>query len=147
MKKCTICKEAKPLVEFNKHSRNKDGKQPACRDCNKERSRAYYKRNPELHRKNVRRNNLRYLADINQKMVDYLNEHPCVDCGETDILVLEFDHLDPSTKVINVGEARRLNWTWERILQEIAKCEVVCANDHKRRTARQFGSYRLASLA
>jgi hypothetical protein len=76
-------------------------------------------------------------------LLEILRGHPCADCGETDPLVLEFDHL--SDKAFNVcsGLADR---NWETILAEIEKCEVVCANCHRRRTARRRRSYRLQIL-
>ena len=73
-------------------------------------------------------------------MVDYLRDHPCVDCGEDDIVVLEFDHLRDKVSAIATMISSREPW-W-RIEAEIAKCEVCCANCHRRRTARRAGSYR-----
>jgi hypothetical protein len=59
------------------------------------------------------------------------------DCGETDIVVLDFDHL--GDKVNEITDMITAAMCWESIQAEIAKCEVVCANDHRRRTARAFG--------
>ena len=66
----------------------------------------------------------------------YLSVHPCVDCGETDTRVLEFDHVS--------GEKRKaisalVQYSRKAVLAEILKCEVVCANCHKRRTWKQLG--------
>jgi hypothetical protein len=70
-------------------------------------------------------------------LLDFFSKHPCVDCGETDPLVLEFDHI--GTKEFGIGaELRSRNW--QAILREIDKCEAVCANCHRRRTARRGGS-------
>ncbi len=70
----------------------------------------------------------------------YFSTHPCCDCGETDPLVLEFDHL--RDKRFNIGSALPYR-NWESILAEIEKCEVVCANCHRRRTGRRLGSVRV----
>lgn len=72
------------------------------------------------------------------KLIEYLKVHPCIVCGESDIIVLEFDHRDPSTKIGGVGDMAR-KYSWAKVEEEIAKCDVLCANDHKRRTAIQFG--------
>lgn len=64
----------------------------------------------------------------------------CVDCGEKDPVVLEFDHLNPSTKFKDVSKL--LGKSLYKLEEEISKCEVVCANCHKRRTAKMFGSWR-----
>jgi hypothetical protein len=66
-----------------------------------------------------------------------LATHPCVDCGESDPVVLEFDHRDPAAKSFSIGDALGKTWQWEKIAAEIAKCDVRCANCHRRRTARQ----------
>jgi 5-methylcytosine-specific restriction endonuclease McrA len=74
-------------------------------------------------------------------LVTYLREHPCVDCGEDDPVVLEFDHLRDKKFSISEGlQGRR----WQDVLDEIAKCEVVCANCHRRRTAKRGGFARAA---
>ena len=70
-------------------------------------------------------------------LADYFRDHPCADCGESDIFVLEFDHL--RDKSFNIGNRFR-HLGWDLILDEIAKCEVVCGNCHRRRTARS-GNY------
>ena len=74
-------------------------------------------------------------------LVAFLREHPCVDCGEDDPVVLEFDHLRDKKFSISAGiQGRR----WQDVLDEIAKCEVVCANCHRRRTAKRGGFLRAA---
>ncbi len=61
--------------------------------------------------------------------------HPCVDCGESDIRVLQFDHTDPAAKITEVSQLLR-NASWPRVLMEIEKCEVRCGNCHRRKTLR-----------
>ena len=72
-------------------------------------------------------------------LIAYFLNHPCADCGEADPIVLEFDHL--KDKAFNIG-ASLSGRSWASILDEIAKCDVVCANCHRRRTARRKGSLR-----
>lgn len=69
---------------------------------------------------------------------NYLSTHPCVDCGEKDILVLDFDHVRGEKK-FGIGNAVRLGYSLSVIELEIVKCEVRCANCHRRKTARQLG--------
>lgn len=77
---------------------------------------------------------------INQAFLfEYLSAHPCVDCGEADPIVLEFDHLE--NKRGDISTMAR-NCTPKTIEIEISKCEVRCANCHRRRTARTRGYYR-----
>lgn len=83
-------------------------------------------------------------VDAKNKVVLDRLVHGCVDCGEKDILVLEFDHLDEKTKMRGIAELRKTG-NIELLKTELEKCVVLCANCHKRRTAIQFGnSWRLA---
>lgn len=73
---------------------------------------------------------------------DYKLSHPCVDCGESDPVVLEFDHIDAATKIDSVGRMAEKPLAINNIKREIEKCRLLCCNCHRRRTARQFGWYR-----
>jgi hypothetical protein len=55
----------------------------------------------------------------------------CQRCGNNDWRVLDFHHLDPSVKEGTLNKAIARNWSKEHILQEITKCEVLCANCHR----------------
>lgn len=70
-------------------------------------------------------------------LLEFLVRNPCIDCGNDDLEVLEFDHLDPSEKKYNVSEM--LAFPWRTIQAEIDKCVVLCSNCHTRKTRRQFG--------
>jgi hypothetical protein len=56
----------------------------------------------------------------------------CVDCGEKNHVVLDFDHL--KNKKYNISRMIHDGFSWAAIKKEIAKCEVVCANCHRIRT-------------
>jgi 5-methylcytosine-specific restriction endonuclease McrA len=72
-------------------------------------------------------------------LIEYFRLNPCADCGEPDPIVLEFDHLRDKSFAIGPALSQR---NWNSILDEIEKCEVVCANCHRRRTAQRRGSVR-----
>jgi hypothetical protein len=72
-------------------------------------------------------------ANVFEQLIAFLREHPCVDCGERDIRVLQFDHVDPRTKSADVSKLLR-NSTWSRVIREIEKCVVRCGNCHRRKT-------------
>jgi hypothetical protein len=127
-KRCCICKEEKPLSEFNKNKRQAGGLQSRCKQCasiyNKGR---YQKFGPSIREAvNARR------AVVIDK-VNELKKEPCTDCGESyPPYVMDFDHLDDKTE--GISSMTRRNRSWESILKEIAKCELVCSNCHRVRT-------------
>ena len=65
----------------------------------------------------------------------------CADCGETDPVVLQFDHTDRGSKERQVSHLVSFNYGFDAIIREIEKCEVRCANCHTRRTAKQMNWY------
>jgi hypothetical protein len=76
-----------------------------------------------------------------QFVLAYLVEHPCVDCENSDIRVLDFDHVRGEkrkgvSKMINQG------FPTNTIAAEIEKCEVRCANCHRIVTAERGGFWR-----
>lgn len=139
-KVCCTCGTTKSLAEFNKLKKSKDGRQYSCRACNS----AYHYANWDRHMSQIRARKRLQRAKNRAFLVEYLRAHPCADCGEDDLLVLEFDHL--RDKTANISQLM-VNHSVRRLLEEIAKCEVVCANCHRRRTAkRQPGNYRIRAL-
>jgi hypothetical protein len=106
----------------------------------------YYRRDPASYKARAAANNARFRARNRQKFREYLASARCADCGIQDFAVLEFDHRDPSLKRDDISHLVRQAVSWKRILDEMAKCDVVCANCHRRRTARQFRWRRLFGL-
>jgi len=133
VKTCTRCGETKPLDQFPPVRRSEPEKlQTWCRACFKEVNdrnyRPYYKRE----RQRIVARMSAHRADIRQQIIEYLYAHPCVDCGETDIVVLEFDHI--GEKLGDISTLANGGRSWERIKAEIEKCEVRCANCHRKKT-------------
>lgn len=52
----------------------------------------------------------------------------CARCANQDFRVLHFHHKDPESKNHNIANMKGMSW--ERVLEEISKCEVLCANCH-----------------
>lgn len=71
------------------------------------------------------------------KLQAYKLAHGCADCGYSKWAgALDFDHLPEFTKSFAIGQNTGSK-TWEQLVVEIAKCEVVCANCHRERTDRR----------
>lgn len=57
----------------------------------------------------------------------------CSRCEESHPACLEFHHRDVATKLASISDAVwRLGWSYQRILDEIEKCDVVCVNCHRK---------------
>lgn len=134
-KKCCTCHRDLPITQFNVRRAAKDGLQSRCREC----SAQWYEVNKESHQRNVAARNAAVRAEYNKRIIAYLRDHPCVDCGESDLRVLDFDHRDPTLKEDVIGRLLQRRFRWELIAAEIAKCDVRCANCHRKRTAEMFG--------
>jgi hypothetical protein len=77
--------------------------------------------------------------DRNAKFVqEYLKDHPCVDCGESDPIVLEFDHVR-GQKRKDVSNLWRSGASIKSLIDEFAKCDIRCANCHRRKTHKELG--------
>jgi hypothetical protein len=141
-KHCARCQLDVPVASFNKR---KNGCCYAyCRPCQTEYLHEHYLRNASLYKKRRRESGRRYLSRDKNYVAEYLRSHPCVDCGEHDPLVLEFDHVDPESKEATIASLVRWGCALDRLQREIAKCEVRCVHCHRRRTAKQF-RWRIAS--
>lgn len=128
MKICGKCGQEKSLDDFAWKSKAKGTKQYQCRVCQYAYRTAHYQKNKEKIYEQIKTRQ----QEIKDQTWQYKNSHPCVDCGESDPIVLEFDHL--RDKKFNVSQMVLRGMSWDRILQEIQKCEVVCCNCHRRRT-------------
>lgn len=68
---------------------------------------------------------------------DSLKKHPCMDCGGSfPPECMDFDHVR-GRKLFNIGNASTGGIAKKRVLKEIAKCDLVCANCHRIRTAKR----------
>ena len=138
MRACTKCGEMKPLEAFPPIRRGEAKRQSWCRDCFAAYGRDYYRKNRDAQKTRLLKNVAARRAEVRMKLIAYLQSHPCVDCGEADIVVLEFDHLE--NKLGDISKYAGGGRSWERIAAEIAKCEVRCVNCHRRKTAERFAS-------
>ncbi len=72
---------------------------------------------------------------------NYLKTHPCVDCNESNPVVLKFDHVR-GIKDIPIAKAIRRQFSITRLQREIDKCDVRCANCHRIKTAGELHWFR-----
>ena len=126
MKKCIKCKVLKPLEDFNKKSCRKDGLDSICRECMHLLGQQHYQNNKEQYRnrklknKSIKRN---FLKDIKKDL-------KCSQCPENHPATLDFHHKDPKEK--DHGISQMLDYSKEKILEEMQKCIILCSNCHRK---------------
>lgn len=134
VRRCARCSNTLPLEMFNKL---REGHQAWCRAC----FRAYFRERGDTHRQQSGVARRSRIAAAKEYVAAHLASHPCADCGEPDATVLEFDHVGP--KRSNVARLVSDGARTDVIADEIAHCEVVCANCHRMRTAGRSSWLRL----
>ncbi len=139
---CPRCKVNKPVDEFAKRSNTAGRLTSWCRACSRDSAIERYYKNHTHQRARRKESTLRLRREKARRVYEYLKQHPCIDCGICDPLVLEFDHKDGIDKTEAIAQLVNRNWSWKKIFGEIEKCDARCANCHRRRTARQFGYLR-----
>ena len=129
-KVCNKCKQEFPLDNFHKNSTGRLGRNSYCKPCTRGYKRDLYQ--------NAR-------MDLKEIVFNHLSKNPCVDCGETDVLKLEFDH--QARKEFNLGKMTvGKKKSVDEIKSEIAKCHVRCGSCHKAKTHKdqRTWKYRMA---
>lgn len=141
---CTTCGVEKAITEFPWKNREKGKRHAVCKSCTAVRSNKWYYANKEHHVRNVMKHTRVSRQKLKDYVNDYLSRNACVVCGENDPVVLEFDHVHGKDSA--VANLIRLNVPLSRLQEEIEKCQVLCVNCHKRKTARERGWYRCREL-
>ncbi len=138
MKQCNKCGEVKELDDFAFRNKAKGTKSPTCKQSQKDYAKANYQEKTQYYIDKARQSNKTASDRNKQYVIDYLKSHPCVDCGESDIEVLQFDHVEMVR-----GRGNRIanfrTHSLDTLKKELAKCEVRCGNCHIRTTRKQMG--------
>ena len=124
MKICTKCLKELPFTSFYKNSRSRNGYAHYCKCCASEQVKKSRNLQEHLQKVYARRDRCRAYV------LDYLSTHPCVDCGESNPVVLEFDHIS-GIKVESISKMVSISYSLDNIQAEINKCQVRCANCHR----------------
>jgi hypothetical protein len=134
LKYCGRCKKEKDIAYFSFNKTKSSGASDWCKEC----SNIYHAKYREMIRtdfdkliKKREKANALYLRN-KEKMCKFMLDKHCMDCGENNLVVLDFDHLHDKEQNISAMIGSR---SWDSILNEISKCEVVCSNCHRKRTA------------
>jgi hypothetical protein len=134
VKRCSKCGTTKPLAAFHRHRDR--GHQAWCKACRKLYDSAYHRRTRTLRLEQKRR----WQAAFRGWYISLKEGKPCADCGSVlPPAVMQWDHLPGTDKTAELGRLWR-TYCKQRVLDEIAKCELVCANCHALRTLRRRGA-------
>lgn len=133
---CGVCGVVKPFEEFSWRRKERGQRQNMCKACRKAYHREHYLAKRQRYVDQAAARNKALYVERTKFLIEYFSTHPCVDCGEADPVVLEFDHLRDKEFDVCAGLPYR---NWQSILDEIAKCDVVCRNCHRRRESRRMG--------
>jgi hypothetical protein len=139
MQTCTACGKSKELAEFGFRNRATGLRHRVCKRCVASYGRQHYEAGRAEYIARSSRLSRTRARELQKRVADYLSTRSCVDCGESDPLVLDFDHIDPATKRSTIHNLVSRALSWARVLAELERCHVRCANCHRRRTAAQFG--------
>jgi hypothetical protein len=135
MKTCGTCKIEKSTSEFYKNKTKPDGLSSYCKDCKRIYNKTHYDERGHLWKQTRHEQALANKKKSQDFVCEYLSSHPCVDCGEAELVVLEFDHIQD--KEFNIS--KKMSCGIDTLRREINKCEVRCANCHRRKTAERMG--------
>lgn len=124
-KQCRKCKLVQSIDNFASHPKRKDNRQSICRNCHSTYSKAHYEKNKRQYIDRAAERKKRH----RREWVVFKATLKCVKCGENHPSCLDFHHKD--IKSFNISNAvGRL--PYEEIMKELEKCEVLCANCHRK---------------
>ena len=111
---CYKCNNEKELTEFKSSKSHAQGHDYISKKCD---SKDAYQRKLKK---------CKFLSDY---VINYKLSHPCIICGESDPMVLDFHHRVPEHKDDSISEMiLKLKTTIENLDKEISKCDILCAN-------------------
>lgn len=127
-KRCGKCKRNKKLDDFYVKDAKRGTRQSYCKACFAARHKKYYESNKTYY-KEKRVRNLRQLKELIAK----LKNKPCADCKRKfPPYAMDFDHTG-NDKIGDVSTLAGLGYK-TAALEEVKKCDVVCAVCHRIRT-------------
>lgn len=135
---CRTCGKSKSLPAFSWRRIGKV-RHKKCKQCYRSYMSRHYRSNIKNYKARKKINRKRYRRENRIFVWQYRLSHPCIDCGDTDPVLLDFDHL--SGKKLNVSRVIN-SYTMNSLKAEIAKCVVRCCRCHRKKTAKDFGWYK-----
>lgn len=139
MKQCPSCEIDKEASEFGSNKAKPDGLQTHCKMCRKSYNAAHYVKTKDRWKDSRAQSRVTLKLACQQWVGTYLQKHPCVDCGITDIRVLDFDHRGEEPKIADVSTLIQRG-SLKSLQEEVSKCDVRCRNCHTIKTYERMAS-------
>jgi protein-arginine kinase activator protein McsA len=128
---CSKCDEDKAPTEFRWRNKALGKRHGFCKTCAKKKDRRHYL-SSGTRRKKIRQRQKERLAKKKIWYEELRSELKCVRCGYNKcIQALEFHHRDPNEKEAAISDIVKKDYSKERALEEMSKCDVLCANCHR----------------
>jgi hypothetical protein len=137
---CSMCGIEKDIEEFPLRNLFTKRRQSYCIDCKSKMHASWYDRNKEYQKANAAKHRIESRQNAKEYVWNYLLTHPCISCGQSNPVVLEFHHRGGKDKAVT--EMVASGYPISRIQAEIDKCDVLCANCHRILTAKERGWFR-----
>ena len=115
-----------------------------CKDCKKLYNKTWYS-NDTNRANQIRRasdNRKVYVEKLIDWKISYVEEQGGCSysgCDVKDPIMIDFDHIDPTNKSMDVSTMISRGYGLDKIKDEATKCQLLCANHHRLKTAEQIG--------
>lgn len=129
IKVCSTCKQALPATaEYfaSRQDRKMPQLQTMCKKCQRVYRKTHYEKNKKKYIDKARV----YTRSIVDWFTEFKSSLSCENCGENRAWVLDFHHVNPDEKEIEIGHLSRLA-SKKKLLSEMKKCKVLCSNCHR----------------
>lgn len=146
MKKCCECKIEKDISCFGRNRARKDQLQSLCKECDNIRATKYHHKNKEKLWPQIKARKLKRVIRNREYVTAFKAAHPCIDCGNKDTRVLDFDHVTGG-KENNICNLVNIGISMKALILEINKCVVRCANCHRIKTSKERNYYSYLNIA
>lgn len=137
---CSKCQKEKSFEEFSFRDRSRGVLHKMCKLCHTKYRRRHYLQHKEKYIEKASRWNRKQRDVLRLYIFEKLSKSACIDCGEKDIVVLDFDHI--SGKRLGISLMFKNRYSIAAIKEEMQRCVIRCANCHRRKTAREFGHWK-----
>jgi hypothetical protein len=131
VKKCTWCRQFRPVTEFDRAQHHPDRLRSHCRECHKKQEKARYKKNPGPAKQRAKKARTKARVAIRARLAR-IKISGCRACREPEACCIEFHHVVGGDQPVSRCESI------PQLERELVKCALLCANCHKKAHAKRL---------